>query len=660
MKSFWYHLTHLIVNISFMSASLAPATLSAQVNSLLEKQMSDCANNSSMEWSSTTNKCVEKEESLKQRNEANACNEKKDLAQREACHKSLAEHKTGLSSDPNKLSQGNTTASMVINSAYSVVTLINFTGKDNAKSNCLSKKIFGVTAVAGLASDVYLKVMAQKKVNALNNKFKLDVAAGASDSQVKALEYLKEEQKTVVDIAELEKKRNIVLTLGYGAAGLLAAYELSPWGKNPSCEMPSEKTEANAQSAKAEPVAERPSSTQQAAEANGTDTPDSPVAVSQDKAPSPPTAGITESAGAAISKIKGLTDNSLGIMVLAGIGTVYSGVLISAAAEQESESKENIQKIDKVIKTFKDSYANFCPNGRENLTEPKCYCYNANGTQNNNRTNSQTCTALWAQNNYKLEANAANYAGVSTFVDPVGCVTLNGQFDEKCTCKKFVDGKGSNACMKTTNITIPVGLGSGFGSASGLQQVTNFSNNAANGNPRFDLLSSGQLGTNAIAAKKMAQEVFTKLSPQLPASAIVLSKMNDKNVGQYARSVFGEKAIQAAARGPSSAIGLASSRSTDGKVAALLKDAEKKAGLDLMGSGKGLAQKKLEGKEAPNFNFIGETNTNANGAQTQNFPEKEKNYNYKNNDISKRDDTSIFEIISNRYVQSGLRRLFDN
>jgi hypothetical protein len=36
----------------------------------------------------------------------------------------------------------------------------------------------------------------------------------------------------------------------------------------------------------------------------------------------------------------------------------------------------------------------------------------------------------------------------------------------------------------------------------------------------------------------------------------------------------------------------------------------------------------------------------------------EKNYEYKGNDIVERDDVSLWQIISNRYTQSGLRRLF--
>ncbi len=135
--------------------------------------------------------------------------------------------------------------------------------------------------------------------------------------------------------------------------------------------------------------------------------------------------------------------------------------------------------------------------------------------------------------------------------------------------------------------------------------------------------------------------------------------MNDKNVNQYAKAILGEKAFNTAvAKGHTSALDLASNRSVDPKTEDLLKTAEKKSGIDMVGSGKGLGNKKAEGKEL-NFNFAGDQ-SGAAAPVAQDFPEAQKNYNYKNSDISKNSDSSIFEIISNRYIQSGLKRLFDN
>ncbi len=357
------------------------------------------------------------------------------------------------------------------------------------------------------------------------------------------------------------------------------------------------------------------------------------------------------------SKVREYTSSPEGIIIMSGIGLVYSQQLYDAAAKQEDEAKANIVKLDRIIATFKDSYAGYCPNGRESLSEPKCYCYLASGLQNPDRSKSQTCIDLWAKDTYKIVATAADYAGAPQVVDPVGCVALNGQFDQNCQCKKLLDPKGNNACMKTTNVTIPASMGSSFAS-TGLNSLVNTANNAANGNPQLNLLNPGTLNQNAINMRKLADQVITKIGPGLPANILAATKMNDQNVGQYAKAVLGEKAIQAAAKGSGSALSVASSRAIDPKANEALKAAASKAGLELDGSGKGLG-KKTAAKEGPNFNFAADTGASGAAGATQNFPETTKVYKI-NSDISKNSDSSIFDIISNRYVQSGLKRLFEN
>ncbi|MDD4973171.1 MAG: hypothetical protein PHY93_02415 [Bacteriovorax sp.] len=252
MKSHWNHLRHLILSLSLVvsssSAVLFPSVSWTQTDTSLDQQKADCAKNTAAEWSATTNKCVGKVEDRQARHDANDCNLISDLTKRAECHKKLAEQKTGLSSDPNSLNQGGTTESMMMNgvgTAYAIIGMINGVGKEGKSSECTSKKIFGVTAAAGFASDIFLKIRAKKKVNELQDKYKLEVKQGAYDAQVKALQYLKEEQQTVADIASLEKKRNMVLMLGYGAASIMAIYEMATMGaSNAGCFKPDPKPEA--------------------------------------------------------------------------------------------------------------------------------------------------------------------------------------------------------------------------------------------------------------------------------------------------------------------------------------------------------------------------------------------------------------------------------
>ncbi len=207
----------------------------------LQKQKDDCLKNTAMEWSNTYNRCVGKVAAREKRNEAISCNKEEDLAKREACHKRLAEKATGLSADTGSLNQGNTDKSMAMNSiatVFGLVALLNGAGSGLTFSVCTSKRIFGITAIAGIASDIYLKMKAKDKDEELKNKFHLDAKSSANNSQVKALEYLKEEQNTVAEIAGMEKTRNMLLMAGYGAAGIMALVEMAYPETNPGCLTP--------------------------------------------------------------------------------------------------------------------------------------------------------------------------------------------------------------------------------------------------------------------------------------------------------------------------------------------------------------------------------------------------------------------------------------
>ena len=219
------------------STTAAAATTTKTPDQIMDEQKAACDKNTAQEWSSKLNRCIGKQAAVDTRNDAKACDALTDVAAKEKCHIALAEKNTGLSSDTSKLNQGKTGSSMIMNgvmAAYTIISMIGGFSRGGAKSSCTSKKIFGVTSVAGLASDVYLKMRAKKKVKELEGKYKLDTTTNAHEAQVKALEYLKEEQQTVVAIASLEKKRNLLLMAGYGLAAGWAAYEMA-FGKNPAC-----------------------------------------------------------------------------------------------------------------------------------------------------------------------------------------------------------------------------------------------------------------------------------------------------------------------------------------------------------------------------------------------------------------------------------------
>lgn len=642
MKRAFCLINHLIVSFCLIfSGQVIPTIALAQTEStsdtVLDAEKAACAKNTAYEWSASLNRCIQKKQAQADRHEAEDCAALTDVEQRKACHKRSAEKTTGLSSDVGSLPSGGTNQSTFGNtvaSAYALIGILNSAGTTGKTSNCISKKIFAVTAFAGLATDLWLKAKAKNAMDELKDKYQLGVKNNAYDNQSKAFEYLKTEQQTVKEVASQEKKRNMLLTLGYGAALSMALYEISPIGQNPDCYI----------------------------KANTSPRPAAPAAATNttSAATSGATGAAKQVAGEGVlAKIGNYFNSPQGIIVAAGIGTIYSGILYSAAAKQEDEADQNVKKIDRILAEFKDSFVAFCPEGRDDLSKPECYCYLAKGGKNPDRTKSQICQTLWAKNEFKNSAVAGDYTGLGKFKDPVGCLTIDGQFDEACKCKKFLDSKGNNACQKGVSVTVPVGLVSTFDSNSGIKEVLQFATNAGNGNPMLNNFKIASLATKAIATNKLKDHMLTKLAPNLPTDVLKLAQINGKNVDQYAKAFFGEKNIADAVANSKSALDVSAPSQAEGKVAESLKAAATKAGLDFSGSGKGLANKKIENKEAFTFNLGGDAGGQAAGAgQLQDFPEQQKVYKVKG-DISKRTDTSIFEIISNRYIQSGLKRLFD-
>ena len=197
----------------------------------MKQQLAACTANTAMEWNAKLNRCVGKAAARATRNESKACDGLSDLAAKEKCHLKIAEKSSGLTSDPEEIIKDGSTKSMILNgsiaAAYTIIGMISKKGIKGLTSGCTSKKILGITSAAGLASDVYLKMSTKKKIKELEDKYVLDKSNSAYESQVKALEYLKEEQETVVKVAGLEKKRNMALMAGYGAAAAFAAYEMA-------------------------------------------------------------------------------------------------------------------------------------------------------------------------------------------------------------------------------------------------------------------------------------------------------------------------------------------------------------------------------------------------------------------------------------------------
>ena len=230
MKSYCYQLIHIILSSSLIvtSISFAPYAYAADPTAA---DIAACTANTAQEWDYTKNRCVQKTNVKTDQANAAACDHPTENETPADCQLRVAKSKAnaaGVDTNADGLAKKNSMDKdfgSVIHLAYTVIAIANGAGIGMAKSTCTSKKIFGITAIAGVATDLYLRMDTAKKISDLNNKFQLNAKTAASDAQVQALEYLKAQQQIVVDIAGQEMKRDMLLTIGYGAAMIAAIME---------------------------------------------------------------------------------------------------------------------------------------------------------------------------------------------------------------------------------------------------------------------------------------------------------------------------------------------------------------------------------------------------------------------------------------------------
>lgn len=348
-----------------------------------------------------------------------------------------------------------------------------------------------------------------------------------------------------------------------------------------------------------------------------------------------------------------------GIATLSGISLGMNTILYNAASEQEIESKANAEKIQKLIEVYKANFADYCPSGRDNLNEPKCYCYLDTGKKNSNRSNSETCQKLWAKDDLKLDGTKDNYLKPKLASEIYGCMTVNKVFDENCRCKKLVNASGENACLKADqlSISIPSSM-SGFAKASGVQEMLGVGVNTANGNGDLGRFDAGSLAVNAAKSRNAALELLEANQNKLKGGSDILRiTKNPDDAISASQRVLGADNIRNFNGGNSN---LGNSSSPDGKLAESVKSVEadlKKNGVELSG---GAGVNKAKNKKDGGFKFAF-NEASSQGGQVLNLPESgEETKKYKiTGDINKNSDSSIFDILSNRYMQSGLRRLIE-
>lgn len=634
----------ILYSLLFTQIFLAPQALASSCDYTGDAQLAaereQCLKSKSQEWVCEVNRCMTKQDAYDLRKQFESCTQINDQAQRQGCFEKIATEQTGINRGERPKNSGLETIGMIGSTLYSLFLMFSFgTSSKAAGMSCNSKYVMIGASVAFLASHFYFKYKAKKDFDKLQKDYSESTKTLDSfDAQYKAFEYLLKEQQAIKKIAEQKKMLYTLTMAAFGIATGLAAWETykmttpPDFGVGTAC-MTEEQQNANKGQQQANQNAAKPDAT--------AETKSSVEASNQT---------FDAGAGAMFWTVGTSPTNILA----GGIGTGITMKLRSIAAEQVKVSEGNIKDIKEVMSKFQEQIAGFCPKGRDDYNNPRCYCYSDDKTKNKNRSKSQVCINLWAQDDKNFFVKAGNYAASETG-EAKGCMSIDGKFDEDCKCRKFKDAKtGQNACAKTFVSQIDGNIGNALSLSEGVSNL----NSVASGGLSSGALNQASLDKLAAKVTKARDSMIANLNNQLKGMGQAPVKIDESPI---LRAVATTKIPSNIASETKAAdLGQISSdnRAASPMAQEIAKAVEASNIKPVNYDGPVANPLAKSGPNMPKFNFSldGGSESTQNNTKVMEF--MEKNYNYGKNDIVQREDISIFDVISNRYNISGMRRLF--
>ncbi len=362
--------------------------------------------------------------------------------------------------------------------------------------------------------------------------------------------------------------------------------------------------------------------------------------------------------GKVVEKVRVFFGTSPGIAVLSGMSTLINGLTLGFVVEEKKAFEENVKKIKDIKSKFEEDMAEHCPakKDRETQSKPQCYCYISGGQRNPLRRNSDICKSYYARFDGSFYVGAGSYEFKAD--SPVkGCVGIKGNYDFDCSCRRYKDrASGSNACMKINNSF--EGLGN-IGSSNSVGVLTTYGNDIASDPATIHRLDGEAVGRNAVKVKQASDQALLAFNKQRVANGEKPFSVGPKELENFTNKVMGLPE----SRGAIAALQEAKATPVRPPMA-LPKDLklkeEKKMDLSKI-TYESAPKKKEEKKEdakakAPDWDFLAEEKKK----EEVDFMAKSFDFEkgVKKKQIVEKEDTNIFNIISNRYIHTGLKLLF--
>ena len=343
------------------------------------------------------------------------------------------------------------------------------------------------------------------------------------------------------------------------------------------------------------------------------------------------------------SAVRGKLDKAIGNpttrIAINGVLGGWIGVMSWQMDKQQKLSEERAKKLREIKVSFESASGiiNCTPADRDDPGKPKCYCFTSDNKFNPARSSSKICSTKFAA--LKYDVNKLNTSNVKV------CVDQNFGVDPSCSCRNRKGSDGKNTCMKTTAGFNTAGFSPGTFKmiSTGAGPANDLFNGVYSG---ADITDSGTI--NAARIKKAADDMLAKTDPKGAAA-----------VNKMAKDL--ERSLLATAGGYSMASSASRPIPMNPKAAAeeLKKEIEENKGeIDVTTAGKveSGGGSDTPAEEMPEF---GMTEDMANAQETEIAEVMSQNLDMGGSDINTGSSTNIFEVLSNRYQRSGMRRLFD-
>ncbi|MBP9673733.1 MAG: hypothetical protein KBD63_01440 [Bacteriovoracaceae bacterium] len=322
----------------------------------------------------------------------------------------------------------------------------------------------------------------------------------------------------------------------------------------------------------------------------------------------------------------------------AGMGGWLAGNSIKKTVEVSERYNQVIEKRSGF--EISTGMAHCSPADRQNPRKPSCYCYNDAGQARGGEVAlSQAC-----QIEFGWSAPAGAPSEYDLLLSGRGCWNTQTQsFDPTCDCRQ------NNSCATTTYNS---SLGGNLGGTLWESLVTQ-GNNLMNGNTSFANLDGVSLLGQASRLVKQANDLKNKYNKNLASKGkkpVDFAGLEKKFASELMKGI-----PKGAGDNYANLAGLTPSLPTSENLQKAAEEVAKQTGTEPLKYSSGAGSKGGIGSDE----LFASLDSSSAGSDVMDVGDTmDKEFDYGDNDINKRPQDSLWNIISHRYNQTALRRLF--